>query len=272
MLGKRKWIILISVIILAVVLPLAGFGFLINSHTLKDAVTDAPVSAADQAIKIATPSIDQYATENNRTIKTVNTKFYNATSTKGDAWEVVAIFDLVSGTGAQDWIDGYTVSIWADSGEIYYAGERGYYSSSTIQSKGGFYLHFPSGYQGGAETKAYLIDSQLYYGIYNQRFTRSGATGSYSINNGDACVIINGTIRNDYDNDYYFAITANVNNAAGGKIEPILTANSPEPGYTVAHINKGSTGSFELQIRYDVKDAANYDLFLAFEQSDVPPA
>ena len=39
--------------------------------------------------------------------------------------------------------------------------------SSTPESKGGVYLHFSSDYQDGAQTKAYLIDSQLYYGVYN---------------------------------------------------------------------------------------------------------
>jgi hypothetical protein len=40
---------------------------------------------------------------------------------------VVAIFDLVRGAGANDWIDGYTVYLLANNGEIYYAQERGYY-------------------------------------------------------------------------------------------------------------------------------------------------
>ena len=72
------------------------------------------------------------------------------------------------------------------------------------QPKNGEYLHYPADYQGGVETKVFLVDSQLHYSVYNESFTRSGATGSYSINKGDPCVIINGTIRNDYDQDYYF--------------------------------------------------------------------
>jgi ABC-type antimicrobial peptide transport system permease subunit len=104
-------------------------------------------------------------------------------------------------------------------------------ASSTPQPKGGVYLHFPSDYQDGAQTKAYLIDSQLYYGVYNESFSRLGATGDYSINKGDPCIIINGTLRNDYDKDYYFAITANVYNSDGDKIEPVLTINSPNPGF-----------------------------------------
>ena len=143
-------------------------------------------------------------------------------------------------------------------------------SSSTPQPIGGIYLHFPSDYQDDAQTKAYLVDSQLYYGVYNESFSRSGATGDYSINKGDPCIIINGTIRNDYDKDYYFAITANVYNSAGD-IEPVLTINSPHPGFALTKIDKDSTSSFELQIKYDGKDVVNYDLFIAFEPSEVPP-
>jgi hypothetical protein len=93
--------------------------------TQTDVATNCSVSAADQAVKIAMPSIEQYASKNNRTIKTVTAKFYNFS---GEAdWEVVALFDLVRGIGLQDWIDGYTVMIRADNGEIYHAEERGFY-------------------------------------------------------------------------------------------------------------------------------------------------
>ncbi len=143
--------------------------------------------------------------------------------------------------------------------------------SSTPELKGGVYLHFPSSHQDGAQTKAYLVDAQLYYGVYNESFSRSGATGDYSVKKGDPCIIINGTIRNDYDKDYYFGITANVYNSAGDKIEPVLTINSPHPGFALTKIDKDSTGTFELQIKYEGKDIVNYDLFIAFEPSEVPP-
>lgn len=90
-----------------------------------DLGTNGPVSTAGQAVKIAMPSIEQYTEENNRTIKTLTAKFHN--SSRGANWEIVAIFDLVKGAGIQDWIDGYSVLVKADNGEIYYAGENGYY-------------------------------------------------------------------------------------------------------------------------------------------------
>jgi hypothetical protein len=142
---------------------------------------------------------------------------------------------------------------------------------SVKQPKNEEYLHYPTDYQGGVETKVFLVDSQLHYGAYNESFTRSGATGSYSINKGDPCVIINGTIRNDYDEDYYFCITADVYNSKGEKIEPILTINSPQPGFTVEKVNSGAVGVFEIQIKYDGKDIVSYDLFIAFEPTETPP-
>jgi hypothetical protein len=142
---------------------------------------------------------------------------------------------------------------------------------SVKQPKNGEYLHYPADYQGGVETKVFLVDSQLHYGVYNESFTRSGATGSYSINKGDSCVIINGTIRNDYNEDYYFGITADVYNSKGEKIGPILTINSPQPGFTLEKVNSDAEGVFEIQVRYDEKDIASYDLFIAFEPTETPP-
>jgi len=145
-------------------------------------------------------------------------------------------------------------------------------SAPTPQPKGEEYLRFAGDYQGGVETKVYLVDSMLFYGVYNESFSRSGATGSYSVNKGDSCVIINGTIKNEYDNDYYFGISADVYNSAGETIEPILTADSPQPGFTVAFVDKGATGYFEIQIKYAAKGIASYDLFVAFEPSETPPS
>jgi len=142
---------------------------------------------------------------------------------------------------------------------------------SVKQPKSGEYLHYPTDYQGGVETKVFLVDSQLHYGVYNESFTRSGATGFYSINKGDPCVIINGTIRNNYYEDYYFGITADVYNSKGEKIEPILTINSPQPGFTVAKVNRAAVDVFEIQIKYDGKDIVSYDLFIAFEPTEIPP-
>lgn len=93
--------------------------------TQTDVITEDSVSTAGQAVKIAMPDIEQYAKENNRTIKNVTAKFWD--SSRGADWEVVALFDLVRGRGVQDWIDGYSVLIRAENGEIYHSQENGFY-------------------------------------------------------------------------------------------------------------------------------------------------
>ena len=135
----------------------------------------------------------------------------------------------------------------------------------------GIYLHY-SDDQGGGQSKLFLVNSEVIYGTYNESFNYTGVIGSYSINKGDRCVIINGTARNDYGKDYYFAISADVYNSTGEKIGPILNADSPLPGISVTKIAANSTGSFEIQIRYASKDISNYNLLLMFGPTDIPPA
>lgn len=126
--GKNRiYIIIAAGLALGVVLMVFFAFYNPNWCSTETNVLNGPISTNDQALKIAMPNINQYAVENNRTVKTVNATFFNSTSTKGATWEVVALFDLVRGAGAQDWIDGYTVSIWAKNGTVYYAKERGYY-------------------------------------------------------------------------------------------------------------------------------------------------
>ena len=139
------------------------------------------------------------------------------------------------------------------------------------QPKGEEYLNYSKDIQEGAETKVYLINSMLNYGFYEESFTRSGATGFYSITKGDPCVIINGTIRNDYENDYYFSITAEVLNSGGLNIGPILTVDSPQPGFTVTYAEKDANGNFKIQIKYNAKDITDYELFVAYEPYETPP-
>jgi predicted PurR-regulated permease PerM len=126
---SKKRIFVFSAVVLTACIALTVFFTFFNvSDNLQESnMTISSVLTDDQAIEIALPNINQYTGENNRTIKTVNATFYNSTVTKGATWEVVALFDLVRGTGVQDWIDGYTVSIWAENGTVYYAEERGYY-------------------------------------------------------------------------------------------------------------------------------------------------
>jgi hypothetical protein len=118
--------------------------------------------------------------------------------------------------------------------------------------------------------KLYLIDSQLYYGVYSESFSRSGATGDYSINEGAPSESSTEQSETTMTKTTILP-SANVYNSAGDKIEPVLTINSSHPGFALTKLDKDSTCTFELQIKYEGKDIVNYDLFIAFEPSEVPP-
>jgi len=137
-----------------------------------------------------------------------------------------------------------------------------------ILSPEGEYMHFREDWRGGEETRVLLIDSRLYYGVYEESFHRTG----YSVEKGDPCIIINGTIRNDYDKGYYFCITADVYNSKGEKVEPILTIHSPVPYFTVAYAKRGSAGVFVIQIPYEGKDVEGYRLWIIYNPMETPPA
>jgi hypothetical protein len=115
----------------------------------------------DEAIELATPLIQRYATENNRTIISINSKFYpiipDINGSRGGLclpevlslnlsipetqqkiscfpeWSILATFDKVTGeftvnsvpSNPQYWIYGYSVLIWADNGQIRYAEPQG---------------------------------------------------------------------------------------------------------------------------------------------------
>lgn len=101
-------------------------------------------------------------------------------------------------------------------------------------------------------TKVYLVNSTL----------------SYAGNS----IIINSTIRNDYDRDYYFAITANLYTSNGEKLEGTkYVADSPGYGFAVVHVPSQSVEFFEIHFNYSKQDVKNYSLLLAFPPLDSPP-
>jgi hypothetical protein len=78
----------------------------------------------EQAIDIAMPYINQYAKENNRTVTVVDTVFYELNGV-GPVWDVFGAYQRTDDTGAQHWIIGYKVTVFADSGQIYQQQARG---------------------------------------------------------------------------------------------------------------------------------------------------
>ena len=131
--------------------------------------------------------------------------------------------------------------------------------------KGGEYLYF----RGGEKTKVFLINSNMKYGTYDEDIFWP-PWPNYSAKKGDPCVIINGTIRNEYDKDYFICLTADIYNTKGEKVGTVITY-ATKPVFTVVHAKSNGISPFEIHIKYDKKDIIGYDIFVAFEPSEIPP-
>ena len=129
--------------------------------------------------------------------------------------------------------------------------------------KGGEYLYF----RGGEKTKVFLIESNMRYGTYDGNIFWP----EYSVKKGDPCVIINGRIRNDYDKGYFISLTADICNIQGEKVGTVVCPSGPKPFVEVVYAKSNSTAPFEIHIKYDKRDIIGYDIFVAFEPSEIPP-
>ncbi len=106
-----------------------------NTSTSQEAKNVSLISE-EEALKLAMPYIQSYASENNRTIASVNATFYTQirdrnglrgnTSESYPEWWVLADFVRVEDwNNPEHWIIGYSVLIWADTAEIYSAHVQG---------------------------------------------------------------------------------------------------------------------------------------------------
>lgn len=107
---KRTALAIILIIVIAL-LVVAWF-YLSNS-------TQNPLISNNEAISIATPYINQYATEYNRTVTNVTATFHTDWGTR-PVWDVFGGYDRTNITGGQYWIIGYEVVVYADNGQIDY--------------------------------------------------------------------------------------------------------------------------------------------------------
>ena len=131
--------------------------------------------------------------------------------------------------------------------------------------KGGEYLYF----RGGEETKVFLINSNMSYGIYDENISLGRI--NYLAKKGDPCVIINGTIRNEYDKDYFICLMADIYNTKGENVGTVISPHAAQPGFTVTHPKSKGISPFEIHVKYDKRDIIDYDVFVAFEPQELPP-
>ncbi len=112
---------------------------------------------------------------------------------------------------------------------------------------------------GYRESKILLISSHLQYGKLMANQTTGQPVCSVSAREGDPVVIIRGTVKNEYDRDYYVAIMLISSIQRGEKAGQIV--DPPICCFTATFVKSNSTGSFELHVKYDGKDVERYDLF-----------
>ncbi len=115
------------------------------------------------------------------------------------------------------------------------------------------------------ESRIFLVDSELRYGVYDRDIHFALGKRVFA---GDDAVIISGTIRNDYEEDYYFvAISATLYNSEGDEVGAVFSPSSPLAGMAVARVPRGSVSPFEIWVKYDRQDVTDYELFLPYPPS-----
>jgi len=130
---------------------------------------------------------------------------------------------------------------------------------------------------GGNETRIFLVTSNARYGTYNQSFHKPEGG---EVHEGDACVIINITIRNDYTKGqpgpdgypdrpddpfpqgYFVSLTAYLYNKDGQVNAGILMPGYMHGGFIDVNLETGETSTFEAYVAYDKQDIDHYELYI----------
>ena len=126
-------------------------------------------------------------------------------------------------------------------------------------------------FENGTESKLYLVSSSLSYEI--SEVDRTIPIKGRIVNVGDSLVVISGEVINNYDKDYYFAISGDLFTSEGEKLAGIdYIVNEPVGEFAVLQVPSFELEMFELFFKYDGKDIESYDLYLALEPQYSPPA
>jgi len=107
-------------------------------------------------------------------------------------------------------------------------------------------------------SKIYLINSTANYGVYSYDMSLAPG-GNIEAHAGDPCVIINGTLRNDYDEPYWIDLSAQLYDANGKPVGKVLT-DIPTHYAGQVYAESNSTVIFSFTVNYDKKDVSHYEL------------
>ena len=116
----------------------------------------------------------------------------------------------------------------------------------------------------GNKSKILLNDSRLKYCFLELK----DICPPNAANVGDLGIVIAGTIKNEYDRDYWICMAAHAFNSEGeqigGSIDP-----GPVCGIIAPYVKSGQTGDFELHLKYR-EDIERIELFVGCV-SEIPP-
>ena len=116
----------------------------------------------------------------------------------------------------------------------------------------------------GNKSKILLNDSRLKYCFLELK----DICPPNAANVGDLGIVITGTIKNEYDRDYYICMAAHAFNSEGeqigGSIDP-----GPVCGIIAPYVKSGQTRDFELHLKYR-EDIERIELFVGCV-SEIPP-
>ncbi len=145
---------------------------------------------------------------------------------------------------------------------LYYS-QKNNLSDNSIQTEGEKYLSFPN----GSLSKIYLVNSRAEYGNYDHDIRSPPLT----IKQGEPCVVVTGTIRSDYDRDYWMGLKVQLYNVSGYKVGTVTDLTVPFKDVIIVNTKSNVTRSFEIYVKYDNKDVSRYDIYLGNNQPMTKP-
>jgi hypothetical protein len=112
---------------------------------------------------------------------------------------------------------------------------------------------------GNGTSKIYLINSTASYGVYSQNMSLQPGGSNIEAHAGDPCVMINGTLRNDYNTSCIIDLSAQLYDANGNPVGKVLTG-IPTHYAGQVFAESGSAVNFSFTVDYDKKDVSRYVL------------
>ena len=122
----------------------------------------------------------------------------------------------------------------------------------------------------GSKSSIFLVESELEYGSYEQD-VHAYTYEKDAPKKGDPAVIIQGSVRSDYQEDFYIGLSADIYDSEGQKLGRVVSPFAPIEGFTVLFVRSGNTNPFRLHVPYEGTDVASYHIFLGVAPMDFPP-